>query len=76
MMEDEDQKIVSETMWDERIAKVQATVEQELHGKKRLHLAGMAMQALVAQGSSDVWRIAHQSFAMADAMLEIADSSN
>ena len=42
------------------------------HGQ-RLHLAGLAMQALVAQGSSDVWRIAHQSFAMADAMLEIAD---
>lgn len=73
MMEDEDQKIVSKTMWDERIAKVQAQVKQELHGEKRLRLAGLAMQALVAQGSSDVWRIARQSFAMADALLEVAD---
>jgi hypothetical protein len=39
----------------------------------RLWLAGMAMQALVGQGSSDVRRIAHQSWAMADAMLWAED---
>lgn len=39
----------------------------------RLWLAGMAMQALIAQGGSDVWRMAYQSFDMADTMLEVAD---
>jgi uncharacterized membrane protein len=41
----------------------------------RLWLAGLAMQALVAQGSNDVWRIAHQSLAMADALLEAEERS-
>ena len=36
----------------------------------RLWLAGMAMQGLVAHGSSDMYNIARQSWAMADAMLE------
>jgi len=39
----------------------------------RLWLAGMAMQGLVGQGSSDVYRIAHQAWAMADAMLWAED---
>jgi hypothetical protein len=37
----------------------------------RLWLAGMAMQGLIAQGSMDIWHIAHQAYAMADAMLEV-----
>ena len=37
----------------------------------RLWLAGLAMQALVQAGSNDVWHIAHQAYAMADAMLEV-----
>lgn len=40
-------------------------------GEKRLWLAGMAMQALVQAGSTDVYNIARQSYAMADAMLEV-----
>jgi hypothetical protein len=39
----------------------------------RLWLAGMAMQGLIAQGSMDIWHIAHQSYAMADAMLEVGE---
>lgn len=39
----------------------------------RLWLAGMAMQALVQAGSMDIWHIAHQSYAMADAMLEVGE---
>ena len=61
-----DVKIIE--MSDEEIAADAAAYRAE-----RLHLAGLAMQALVAQGSSDVWRIARQSFAMADAMLEVDD---
>jgi hypothetical protein len=37
----------------------------------RLWLAGMAMQALVGAGSHNVWDIARQAYAMADAMLEV-----
>lgn len=37
----------------------------------RLWLAGMAMQALVKAGSTDVYNIARQSYAMADVMLEV-----
>ena len=36
----------------------------------RLWLAGMAMQALIADGR-DMYNIARQSWAMADAMLEV-----
>lgn len=39
--------------------------------KDRLWLAGMAMQGLIAQGGSDVWHMARQSWQMADAMLEV-----
>jgi hypothetical protein len=45
------------------------------HRADRIWLAGMAMQALLAQGSTDVYRIAHQSYAMADAMLEVEESA-
>lgn len=38
--------------------------------QKRFWLAGLAMQALVQAGSHDVYYIARQSFAMADAMME------
>lgn len=37
----------------------------------RLWLAGLAMQALVQARGNDMYNIAHQSFAMADAMLEV-----
>ena len=37
----------------------------------RLWLAGMAMQALIQARGNDMYNIAHQSFAMADAMLEV-----
>lgn len=39
---------------------------------KRLHLAGMAMQALIANGGGYATDIAHQSLQMADTMLEAA----
>lgn len=39
--------------------------------EKRFWLAGLAMQALVQAGSHDVYYIARQSFAMADAMMEV-----
>lgn len=38
---------------------------------KRFWLSGMAMQALVQAGMTDIGNIAHQSFSMADAMLEV-----
>jgi hypothetical protein len=37
----------------------------------RLWLAGMAMQALIQARGNDMYNIAHQSWAMADAMLEV-----
>lgn len=37
----------------------------------RLWLAGLAMQALIQARNSDMYNIAHQSWAMADAMLEV-----
>jgi hypothetical protein len=40
-------------------------------GKDRLWLAGLAMQALIQARNSDMYNIAHQSWAMADAMLEV-----
>ena len=41
-----------------------------MQAEKRFWMAGMAMQALVQAGSYDVYYIARQSFAMADAMME------
>ena len=38
----------------------------------RLWLAGMAMQALI-RDDRDMYGIAHQAWAMADAMLEVGD---
>jgi hypothetical protein len=38
---------------------------------KRLLLAAMITQGLVGSGSNDVYRIAHQAFAMADALIEV-----
>jgi len=40
----------------------------------RLWLAGMAMQALI-RDDRDMYSIAHQSFAMADAMLEVEENA-
>jgi len=37
----------------------------------RLWLAGLAMQALIQARGNDMYNIAHQSWAMADAMLEV-----
>ena len=37
----------------------------------RLWLAGLAMQALIEARGHDMYNIAHQSWAMADAMLEV-----
>jgi hypothetical protein len=37
----------------------------------RLWLAGLAMQALIQARGHDMYNIAHQSWAMADAMLEV-----
>lgn len=38
----------------------------------RLWLAGLAMQALIEARGNDMYNIARQSWAMADAMLEMA----
>lgn len=38
---------------------------------KRLLIAAMVTQGLVQAGSTDVYRIAHQAFAMADALIEV-----
>lgn len=43
--------------------------------EKRFWLAGLAMQALVQAGCSDVRYIAQQSFAMADAMMEAEEDA-
>lgn len=39
----------------------------------RLWLAGLAMQALIQARYSDMYNVAHQSWAMADAMLEVGE---
>lgn len=41
----------------------------------RLWLAGLAMQALIQARGNDMYNIAHQSWAMADAMLEVEASA-
>ena len=41
----------------------------------RLWLAGLAMQALIQARGHDMYNIAHQSWAMADAMLEVEGSA-
>jgi hypothetical protein len=45
------------------------------HYDKRLWLAGMAMQAMLAKGNTDAYQIAHQSYQMADVMLEVEESA-
>jgi hypothetical protein len=41
----------------------------------RLWLAGLAMQALIQARGNDMYNIAHQSWAMADAMLEVEENA-
>jgi len=41
----------------------------------RLWLAGLAMQALIQARGHDMYNIAHQSWAMADAMLEVEENA-
>jgi hypothetical protein len=35
----------------------------------------MAMQAMLAKGNTDAYQIAHQSYQMADVMLEVEESA-
>lgn len=45
--------------------------KEHKRAEDRLWLAGLAMQALIQARNSDMYNIAHQSWAMADAMLEV-----
>lgn len=74
-MEDQDQKLAADKAWQEHVKRKQTKMDEEKRRDDRMWLSGMAMQGLIAQGGSDVWRMAHQSWQMADAMLEVEERS-
>lgn len=55
---------------EEKMKQRQARMDAEKERDDRLWLAGMAMQALIAKGGGYATDIAHQSWQMADTMLE------